>query len=88
MKYSIQRALVFNEEVFNLGDWIAINNKVLAKLKNIYFVDEYNAKIVTTEGDFLLDDIETMTKINVDFEDDINPIIKRLIILDMYFRKK
>ena len=86
MKYNIQRALVFNEEVFNLGNWIVINNKVLAKLKNIYFVDEYNAKIVTTEGDFLLDDIETMTKINFDFEENINPIIKWLIMLDMYIR--
>ena len=86
MKYNIQRALVFNEEVFNLGNWIVINNKVLAKLKNIYFVDEYNAKIVTTEGDFLLDDIETMTKINFDFEENINPIIKWLIMLDMYSR--
>ena len=69
MKYNIQRALVFNEEVFNLGDWIVINNKVLAKLKNIYFVDEYNAKIVTTEGDFLLDDIETMTKMNIEYKE-------------------
>ena len=63
MKYNIQRALVFNDKIFNLGDWILINNKVLAKLKNIYFVDEYNAKIVTTEGDFLLDNIETIERI-------------------------
>lgn len=63
MKYNIQRALVFNDEIFNLGNWILINNKVLAKLKNIYFVDEYNAKIVTTEGDFLLDNIETIERI-------------------------
>ena len=69
MKYNIQRALVFNEEVFNLGDWILINDKVLVKLKNIYFVDEYNAKIVTTEGDFLLDNIETMTKINIEYKE-------------------
>lgn len=65
MKYNIQRALVFNDEIFNLGDWILINNKVLAKLIEIYFVDEYSAKIVTTEGSFLLDDIETMIKINI-----------------------
>ena len=63
MKYNIQRALVFNDKIFNLGDWVLINNKVLAKLKNIYFVDEYNAKIVTTEGDFLLDNIETIERI-------------------------
>lgn len=63
MKYNIQRALVFNDEVFNLGDWMVINNKVLAKLIEIYFVDEYRAKIFTTEGDFLLDNIETIERI-------------------------
>ena len=65
MKYNIQRALVFNDEIFNLGDWILINGKIITRLKNIYFVDEYNAKIVTIDGNFLLDDIETMTKINI-----------------------
>lgn len=63
MKYNIQRALVFNDEIFNLGNWILINNKVLAKLIEIYFVDEYRAKIFTTEGDFLLDNIETIERI-------------------------
>ena len=67
MKYNVQRALVFKEEIFNLGNWILINNKVLAKLIDIYFVDEYNAKIVTTEGDFLLDDIETIEKVNIKY---------------------
>ena len=32
MKYNIQRALVFNEEVFNLGDWILIDGKIITKL--------------------------------------------------------
>ena len=63
MKYNIQRALVFNDEIFNLGNWILINNKVLAKLIEIYFIDEYRAKIFTTEGDFLLDNIETIERI-------------------------
>ena len=69
MKYNIRRTLVFNEEVFNLGDWILINNKVLVKLIEIYFVDEYRAKIFTTDGDFLLDDIETMTKMNIEYKE-------------------
>ena len=63
MKYNIQRALVFNDEIFNLGNWILINNKVLAKLIEIYFIDEYRTKIFTTEGDFLLDNIETIERI-------------------------
>lgn len=69
MKYNIQRALVFNEEVFNLGDWILIDGKIITKLIEIYFVDEYRAKIFTIEGDFLLDDIETMTKMNIEYKE-------------------
>ena len=69
MKYNIQRALIFNDEIFNLGDWILINGKIITRLKDIYFVDEYNAKIVTIDGNFLLDDIETMVKVNIEYKE-------------------
>ena len=56
MKYKVQRVLIVNDEMFKIGDWILINNNILAKLKEIYFADEYTIKIVTNEGNFLLDD--------------------------------
>ena len=56
MKYKVQRVLIVNDEIFKIGDWILINNNILAKLKEIYFADEYTIKIVTSEGSYLLDD--------------------------------
>ena len=66
MEYNVQRALVVNGNVFNLNDFILINGKIVAKLKAIYFVDEYRAEIVTTEGTYLLDDMISLDKIDVD----------------------
>lgn len=62
MKYQIQRALVFNGEVFNIGDWMVIDNRIYVKLINILWVDEYSAKIITDEGEFLLDNLESIEK--------------------------
>lgn len=59
MKYRVERAIVTNVEVFNLNDWIVINDEIITQLKDILWVDEYSAKIVTLHGEFLLDDIET-----------------------------
>ncbi len=58
MKYRVERAIVTNVEVFNLNDWIVINDEIITQLKDILWVDEYSAKIVTLHGEFLLDDIE------------------------------
>ena len=58
MKYKVERAIVTNVEVFNLNDWIVINDEIITQLKDILWVDEYSAKIVTLHGEFLLDDIE------------------------------
>lgn len=65
MKYQIQRALVFNDEVFNIDDYIVVNNKVVTTLKGIYFVDEYSAKIVTSDGEFLLDEVKSLYKFHL-----------------------
>lgn len=58
MKYRVERAIVTNVEVFNLNDWIVINDEIITQLKDILWVDEYSAKIVTLHGEFLLDNIE------------------------------
>lgn len=58
MKYRVERAIVTNVEMFNLNDWIVINDEIITQLKDILWVDEYSAKIVTLHGEFLLDDIE------------------------------
>lgn len=58
MKYRVERAIVTNVEVFNLNDWIVINDEIITQLKDILWVDEYSAKIVTLHGEFLLDDVE------------------------------
>ena len=58
MKYRVERAIVTNVEVFNLNDWIVINDEIITQLKDILWIDEYSAKIVTLHGEFLLDDIE------------------------------
>lgn len=58
MKYRVERAIVTNVEVFNLNDWIVINDEIVTQLKDILWVDEYSAKIVTLHGEFLLDDVE------------------------------
>ena len=62
MKYRVERALVVDGEVFNIGDWMVINNKIYVELLDILWVDEYNAKIVTDEGEFLLDSMESIEK--------------------------
>ena len=66
MTYDIQRVLVIDDKVFKVNDFILINGEIVAKLKVIYFVDEYRAEIVTTEGTFLLDDMISLDKIDVD----------------------
>ncbi len=66
MTYDIQRVLVIDDKVFKVNDFILINGKIVAKLKAIYFVDEYRAEIVTTEGTYLLDDMISLDKIDVD----------------------
>lgn len=58
MKYRVERAIVTNVVVFNLNDWIVINDEIITQLKDILWIDEYSAKIVTLHGEFLLDDIE------------------------------
>ena len=63
MKYKVQRVLIVNDEMFKIGDWILINNNILAKLKEIYFADEYAIKIVTSEGSYLLDDNISIEKV-------------------------
>lgn len=62
MKYQIQRALVINGNLFNIGDWMVIDNRIFVKLINILWVDEYSAKIITDEGEFLLDNLESIEK--------------------------
>ena len=66
MTYDIQRVLVIDDKVFKVNDFILINGEIVAKLKAIYFVDEYRAEIVTTEGTYLLDDVISLDKIDVD----------------------
>ena len=63
MKYKVQRVLIVNDEMFKIGDWILINNNILAKLKEIYFADEDTIKIVTSEGSYLLDDNISIEKV-------------------------
>ena len=65
MTYDIQRVLVIDDKVFKVNDFILINGEIVAKLKSIYFVDEYRAEIVTTEGTFLLDDMISLDKVDV-----------------------
>lgn len=63
MRYNVQRALVFDGKVFNLNDYVLINEVIATRLIDITFVDEYNAKIITPEGEYLLDEIERLEKL-------------------------
>jgi hypothetical protein len=61
MDYSIKRAIHTKYGVFNIGDTILIylegSRPIKTELVDIFWADEYNAYIVTTEGKFLLKDI-------------------------------
>ena len=61
MDYSIERAVHTKYGVFNIGDTILVyleeNQPIKTKLIDIFWADEYNAYIVTTEGNFLLKDV-------------------------------
>lgn len=62
MKYRVERALVVDGVTFNIGDWMVIDNKIYVELLDILWIDEYSAKIVTDEGEFLLDDLKSIGK--------------------------
>ena len=61
MDYSIERAVHTKYGVFNIGDTILVyleeNQPIKTELIDIFWADEYNAYIVTTEGNFLLKDV-------------------------------
>ena len=61
MDYSIERAIHTKYGVFNIGDTILVyledNRPIKTELIDIFWADEYNAYIVTTEGNFLLKDV-------------------------------
>jgi hypothetical protein len=61
MDYSIKRAIHTKYGVFNIGDTVLIyleeNRPIKTELIDIFWADEYNAYIVTTEGNFLLKDV-------------------------------
>lgn len=61
MDYSIKRAIHTKCGVFNIGDTILVyleeNRPIKTELIDIFWADEYNAYIVTTEGNFLLKDV-------------------------------
>ena len=61
MDYSIERAVHTKYGVFNIGDTVLVyleeNRPIKTELIDIFWADEYNAYIVTTEGNFLLKDV-------------------------------
>ena len=61
MDYSIERAIHTKYGVFNIGDTVLVyleeNRPIKTELIDIFWADEYNAYIVTTEGNFLLKDV-------------------------------
>ena len=61
MDYSIERAIHTKYGVFNIGDTVLVyleeNRPIRTELIDIFWADEYNAYIVTTEGNFLLKDV-------------------------------
>lgn len=74
MDYSIKRAIHTKYGVFNIGDTILVylegNRPIKTELIDIFWEDEYNAYIVTTEGNFLLKDILRCLKL-VRFQENI-----------------
>jgi len=61
MDYSRKRAIHTKYGVFNIGDTILVyledNRPIKTELIDIFWADEYNAYIVTTEGNFLLKNV-------------------------------
>lgn len=61
MDYSIKRAIHTKYGVFNIDDTILVyleeNRPIKTKLIDIFWADEYNAYIVTMDGNFLLKDV-------------------------------
>jgi hypothetical protein len=61
MDYSIKRAIHTKYGVFNIGDTILVyleeHRPIKTELIDIFWADEYNAYIVTTEGNFLLKNV-------------------------------